>query len=325
MAGDSQNYDAAAAVTQLGYIGLGVSDLAAWKAFSTEVLGFQINGETASGDVYLRIDDYHHRFVLVPNGADDIVFYGWEVKDGRALDQLAAKLRANGLEVAEGTAKEAERRKVRRLVKFRDPDGIAGEIYFGALIDHRPFISPRVVHGFKANVLGCGHMVLRVRDPDAYVDFLTGALGARVSDYIVLGEDAERRGGTFLHVNPRHHSVAISTSPYTPGQRKLSHIMVELNDIDDLGIGFSLFLERGIPVGNLGRHTNDKMISFYGETPSGFSVEYGYGGLLVEDESKWEVQVHRSAHVWGHGGRPDTALRQGLKALNLKSELRPAD
>ena len=29
----------------------------------------------------------------------------------------------------------------------------------------------------------------------------------------------------------------------------------------------------------LGRHTNDQMISFYLTTPSGFHIEYGYGGL----------------------------------------------
>jgi 2,3-dihydroxybiphenyl 1,2-dioxygenase len=298
---------AAVAVTQLGYIGLGVSDLAAWQVFATEVLGFQDNGEVASGGVYLRIDDYHHRFILVPNGADDIAFYGWEVKDGAALDQMAARLQANGFEVTEGTTEEAEARRVRRLVKFRDPDGIAAEVYFGALVDHRPFVSSRVVHGFKANDLGWGHMVLGVTDPDEYVGFVTGVLGARVTDYIVSREEPQHVRGTFLHVNPRHHSVAIGRNRDARG-RKLNHIMVELNNIDDVGIAFSLFQQRGIPVGNLGRHTNDKMISFYGVTPSGYAIEYGYGGLLVQDESKWEVQVHRAASIWGHG-RPDRATK----------------
>lgn len=303
MADDAQKHGAAVAVTQLGYIGLGVSDLVAWKQFATEVLGFQDNGKAASGDVYLRIDDYHHRFILVPNGADDIAFYGWEVRDGSALDQMAARLLASGLEVTEGTTEEADARKVRRLVKFRDPDGIAAELYFGPLIDQRPFISPRVVHGFKANHLGLGHMVLAVQDPDVYVDFATQVLGARVSDYIVSSEEPQRVRGTFLHVNPRHHSVAIGKIRDAQ-RRKLNHVMVELNNIDDVGRAFSLFQQKGIPVGNLGRHTNDKMISFYGVTPSGYAIEYGYGGLMVQDESKWEVQVHRAASSWGHG-RPD--------------------
>jgi 2,3-dihydroxybiphenyl 1,2-dioxygenase len=299
----AQNHGAAVAAAQLGYIGLGVSDLATWKEFATQILGFQDNGQSASGDVYLRIDDYHHRFILIPNGADDIAFYGWEVKDGPVLDQMAARLRASGFEVTEGTAEETDARMVRRLVKFRDPDGIAAELYFGALVDHGPFISPRVVHGFKANSLGWGHMVLRVQDPDAYVGFLTEVLGARITDYISSREEPQLARGTFLHVNPRHHSVAIGKNPDAKG-RKLNHIMVELNNIDDVGIAFSLFQQRGIPVGNLGRHTNDKMISFYGVTPSGYAIEYGYGGLLIQDESMWEVQVHRAASIWGHG-RPD--------------------
>ena len=38
----------------------------------------------------------------------------------------------------------------------------------------------------------------------------------------------------------------------------------------------------------LGRHTNDLMTSFYVRTPSGFEIEYGTGGLVVDDDT-WEV------------------------------------
>jgi len=299
-----QRHDVALTVSQLGYIGIGVSDLATWKTFATEVLGLQVNGEAPSGEVLLRIDDYHHRIILVP-GADDVAFYGWEMKDGASLDQMVARLRANGFEVTEANAEEVEARKVRRLFKFYDPDGIPAEIYFGPLIDHRPFVSPRGVRGFKGNGLGWGHMVLAVENPEAYVAFLTGVLGARISDYIVDAAEPQRIKGTFLHVNPRHHSIAIGKKTSVQ-VRKLNHIMVECNDIDDVGMAFSLFLQRNIPVGNIGRHTNDKMISFYGVTPSGFAIEYGYGGVMVEDEATWEVQAHRASSVWGHG-RPDRA------------------
>ena len=33
---------------------------------------------------------------------------------------------------------------------------------------------------------------------------------------------------------------------------------------------------------SLGRHTNDEMISFYLRTPSGFDIEYGFGGKTVD-------------------------------------------
>ena len=49
----------------------------------------------------------------------------------------------------------------------------------------------------------------------------------------------------------------------------------------------------------LGRHSNDDMLSFYPMTPSGFDVEYGWGGLEVDDET-WHVLTHAKNSAWGH-------------------------
>ena len=49
----------------------------------------------------------------------------------------------------------------------------------------------------------------------------------------------------------------------------------------------------------LGRHTNDRMLSFYVRTPSGFSVEYRWGARTVNDRD-WQVQLHRTGSIWGH-------------------------
>jgi len=49
----------------------------------------------------------------------------------------------------------------------------------------------------------------------------------------------------------------------------------------------------------MGRHTNDRMLSFYVRTPSGFSVEYGWGARTVDDRD-WQVQLHRTGSIWGH-------------------------
>jgi 2,3-dihydroxybiphenyl 1,2-dioxygenase len=292
-------------VSQFGYLGIGVSDMGAWKEFSGSLLGLQENGASASGDVFLRLDEYHHRFVLVENGRDDIAFHGWEVKDAAALEQIAAKIRSYGITVTQGTAEEAAERMVVGLVKFTDPDGIPAEVYYGPLIDHRPFVSPRGVKGFKADALGFGHMVIAVEDADAYVRFFTDVMGARLSDYIVVSRGAMTLQLVFLHVNPRHHSLAVvqrmKNPDGMPSPRRLNHVMVEPHSIDDVGIALGLFQQKGIPTGALGRHSNDRMLSFYGETPSGFNVEYGCDGVLIEDEANWEVRQHRATSIWGHG------------------------
>lgn len=60
----------------------------------------------------------------------------------------------------------------------------------------------------------------------------------------------------------------------------------------------------------LGRHSNDEMLSFYALSPSGFDIEYGWGGLEVDDES-WHVLTHDCNSAWGHifqrPPRPSTA------------------
>jgi len=303
MADATSSHDLPVSVTQLGYIGIGVSDMVAWHDYAQAVLGFQVNGESGAGETFLRIDEYHHRFILAPGGNDDIAFHGWEVRDAEALEQMASKLRAYGIEVTDGTAEETERRKVRRLIRFIDPDGLQTEIYFGPLIDHRPFISPRGVKGFNAGTLGLGHVVLAVKEPQSYIRFLTEVMGAKLSDYIDIKAGDRTLTLTFLHVNERHHSIAVSGQVQPPGAaapKRINHVMVEARDIDDVGLTFSLVQQRSIMTGDLGRHTNDRMFSFYSQTPSGFMIEYGYGGLLIENESDWEVCMYDAPSIWGH-------------------------
>ena len=61
---------------------------------------------------------------------------------------------------------------------------------------------------------------------------------------------------------------------------------------------------------SLGRHTNDMMTSFYVRTPSGFEIEYGTGGVLV-DEENWEVENYDAMSFWGHRP-PEERLVPGI-------------
>ena len=52
-----------------------------------------------------------------------------------------------------------------------------------------------------------------------------------------------------------------------------------------------------------GKHTNDKMTSWYVSSPSGFGIEYGCGGILIDDET-WLPTRYDEAHYWGHQRQP---------------------
>jgi hypothetical protein len=50
----------------------------------------------------------------------------------------------------------------------------------------------------------------------------------------------------------------------------------------------------------IGRHPNDRMLSFYAMTPSGTNVEFGTDGLEIRDDSRWEVKTYDAISAWGH-------------------------
>jgi len=49
----------------------------------------------------------------------------------------------------------------------------------------------------------------------------------------------------------------------------------------------------------LGRHPNDRMLSFYAMTPSKFQFEFGWGARTV-DENSWEPTTYDHISEWGH-------------------------
>src|SRR5215831_15683683 len=119
-----------ASVTQLGYLGLSVSDVDQWEQFAAQVLGLQPNGRDPDGSLYLRMDEYHHRFIVEPSGKNDLACIGWEVATEADLNEIADRLRQDGVAVTPSTSAESEARRVAGLVKFLDPSGIPSEVFY---------------------------------------------------------------------------------------------------------------------------------------------------------------------------------------------------
>jgi 2,3-dihydroxybiphenyl 1,2-dioxygenase len=281
-----------------------VSDLDRWEHFATRILGLEVLTRDPGGSLFCRLDERHHRIAIHPDGGDDLLYAGWEVADATELLQVADRLRDAG--VPFGMAPEAllRERRVGGLLICSDPDGVATEIFWGPLVENRPFRSPRALSGFVTGDGGLGHIVLTVANADASMHFYRDILGMRVSDFI----EFERLPGTlvnmaFLHCNSRHHSLAFMQLPVP---RRLSHLMLEAREIDDVGRTYTLCESENIPIAmTLGRHTNDDMFSFYMASPSGFNIEFGWGGKSVDD-STWQVERYQAVSVWGHRRQPVT-------------------
>lgn len=290
-------------VTQLGYLGIDVSHREAWEQFANGVLGLESNGAGPDGALYLKMDENHHRITLHPGERDDVAYCGWEAASAASAQAIAKRLRAQGVRVTECAEAQARARGVAGLFTAQDPNGVTNEIYWGPSRERaHAFTSPRGIGGFLAGDLGFGHIVLAVDDYDASLRFYRDGLGLLISDYIELDTGAGAKTTVaFLHSGPRHHSLAIAQFP---AQRRLHHFMLQVQDIDDVGTTFDLCRDRGVPISSgLGRHTNDLMTSFYMASPSGFLVEYGHGGLEIDD-SDWQVQTYDAPSLWGHRAEP---------------------
>ena len=275
----------------LGYIGIRSGHLDDWGGFATRLLGMQALDTAASSRAF-RMDDQAQRLIVSRDKAEGLAFLGWEMADAAALDAFAARLSDQGVAVERGSRALAAERQVADLIVFHDPAGTRLEAFHGAIRADTPFEPGRPISGFRTGALGMGHAVLHVADATALLPFYRDILGFHVSDYGLKPYPLY-----FFHVNGRHHSFAMVGS----GRVGMHHFMVELGMLDDVGQGYDLAqLEEGRVAYTLGRHTNDHMTSFYANSPSGFFVEYGWGGRVI-DPATWQPhETFDGPSFWGH-------------------------
>jgi 2,3-dihydroxybiphenyl 1,2-dioxygenase len=283
-------------VIALGYVGTTAPDLGKFEEFATSVLGMQVGAGSGPERLRLRIDERAWRIGVEP-GAGGLAYCGWEVASGIELERLASRLSSLGIAVKEDAALARER-GVNGLVVSHDPDGNQLEFFHGAYVPRDPFCSPRgrrfVTGKNTPGDLGLGHIGMMFGDQSAAREFYMDVLGFRLSDTIF--------GTPFVHVNPRHHSLVIGPAGHgrPPG---LHHVMVEVEDLDMVGYALDAVQERGADTITLtlGKHTNDRMTSFYVTSPGGFNIEYGCGGVHIDD-SVWTSASYNATSFWGHKG-----------------------
>lgn len=186
------------------------------------------------------------------------------------------------------------------LLHVTDPSGNRHELSWGHRSDCQPFVSPQGVPGFITGDMGLGHTVLPATNFDATLAFAKDVLGFELSDIFNFRPDpsAPPIRIHFLHCkNSRHHSLALAEYPVPSG---CVHVMVEVESMTEVGRAHDRHLAHNVPLSaTLGQHLNDRMTSFYMKTPSGFDLEYGYGGLLVDWQDHSAFEFTRVS-LWGH-------------------------
>jgi 3,4-dihydroxy-9,10-secoandrosta-1,3,5(10)-triene-9,17-dione 4,5-dioxygenase len=287
----------------LGYLRIEATDVGAWREYALKVLGMVEGKGPTDGALYLRMDDFPARLVIVPGDHDRLLVSGWEAANAEELQDIRHRLEVQGVPYKEGTAAQLADRRVFEMIEFADPSGNTLEVFHGVALEHRRVVSP-YGHRFVTGEQGLGHVVLSTRDDDEALHFYRDVLGFKLRDSMrmppqLVGRPADGPPAwlRFFGVNPRHHSLAFLPMPTPSG---IVHLMVEVENSDDVGLCLDRALRRKVPMSaSLGRHVNDKMLSFYMKTPGGFDVEFGCEGLEVDD-ADWVARESTAVSLWGH-------------------------
>lgn len=284
----------------LGYIMISTKDIDRWRRFAFGVLGFAEGKGPDDSALYLRMDERAARLIVLPGETDRVLTIGWEVRDHPALQRVKATLDGAGVAFKQLSVDEAEERRVEEVITFEDPAGTTLEVFHGAVLDHSPVVTPfgaRFVTGDQ----GMGHVVLPAMDPGGAFDFYTEVLGfrSRGAFRVPLPKEFGPVRVRFLGINERHHSMAIVPAAHLRDPR-LVHIMVEVDTLDAVGQALDRVNAEGFQLSStLGRHTNDKMISFYVRAPGDWDIEFGTDGMRV-DETYYTAEEITADSYWGH-------------------------
>ena len=283
-----------ARVSDIRYVGYGVTNLEAERKFYADTWGLRDVGEK-DGMVHFAAPGDDELYVVRLRAADrkqiDIIALA---ADTRAeVDTLHEKVTASGCRVV-FAPRDLDTLGGGYGFRFFSPDGLPFEISSDvARGEARPLAR---WEGIPQKI---SHIVLHSPKHKEAVQFFIDVLGFRLSDW--LGDFM-----AFLRCNTWHHRIA-----FLPGPPCLNHVAYDVASVDDMMRGIARLKQNDIAIQwGPGRHTAGNNTFSYFVSPGGFIVEYTSELEQVDDDT-WVAQVHAPTPTtmdqWGIGvGGPQT-------------------
>jgi len=281
-------------VTEIRYVGYGVTDLAAETAFYEQIWGLdRVPSDDDMAWFKTQGHDEHHvvRLRAAEENRIDVIAFATETRAD--VDALAARVEAAGGRIVH-PPRDLATPGGGYGFRFFSPDGLQFEISSDVARGTR-----RDLQRWDGVPLKISHIVLHSPDHQALVTWFCDVLGFRVSDW--LGDFM-----CFLRCNSAHHRIAI-----LPGPACLNHVAYDMLGFDDVMRGIHRLKQNGVDIGwGPGRHTAGNNTFSYFVTPNGFVAEYT-SDLEDVDFDAHEAKVHVPAPMvmdqWGIGsGGPQT-------------------
>jgi 2,3-dihydroxybiphenyl 1,2-dioxygenase len=309
----------------LGYAFVESPRIADWKRLAADGIGMAVAADSPNL-IAFRTDAHARRLIVSKSEREDISL-GWQVDGPAALQAILGRLAAHRISVKEIAGEEAAIRGTERLWRFIGPKRQCFELFTEPVLDSPPTLRNK---GFVTGERGLGHVAITSRNPEAMIAFWREIFDAKISDYIEDRISGVNLRIAFLRVNSRHHSIAIAGTKglaMDPFVTKIQHIEMQVASLDDVSDAYTRCRELGFKIAmSVGQHTNDRDISFYVVTPSGFYFELGWS--TSEDKSEhWPEVVHDGISIWGHKPLDHTLgdqlaqIRNGVTSLFRKEYL----
>jgi catechol 2,3-dioxygenase-like lactoylglutathione lyase family enzyme len=281
-------------VTGIRYVGYGIADFDAERAFYHDIWGLVSVAESENMAWFATEGHGEHHVVRLRRAetkrVDVIALAANTVADVDALREKVLAVGCKGVtEAATITAPGGG-----YGFRFFSPDGLTFEI--SSDVAAGPSRDLMRWEGIPEKI---SHIVLHSPDHPAAVKFFCDVLGFKVSDW--LGDFM-----CFLRCDAAHHRLA-----FLPGPACLNHVAYDMPSVDDMMRGIHRLKLKQIDIRwGPGRHTAGNNTFSYFTTPSEFAVEYT-SELEDVDDATWVAQVMVPAPLvmdqWGIGvGGPQT-------------------
>ncbi len=281
-------------VNDIRYVGYGVTDLEAEKAYYLDLWGLElVEGDDTT--VWLKTPghDEHHVVRLRKAEANRIDIVALATEDRASVDDLHGKVAASGARIVHAP-RDLTSPGGGYGFRFFTPDGLQFEI--SSDVARGP---ARELERWEALPERISHIVLHSPDHHGLVKWFCDVLGFKISDW--LGDFM-----CFMRCNTAHHRLAI-----LPGPPCLDHVAYDMLSVDDMMRGAHRLKVKGTNISwGPGRHTAGNNTFSYFVTPGGFVTEYTSELEEVDFENR-EPKVYPPAPLvmdqWGIGvGGPQT-------------------
>ncbi|MFE7746607.1 VOC family protein [Nocardia sp. NPDC057455] len=323
--GPDTDLDSVFGAVHLGYLVAHSRRLTEWRRFGELAIGMHTDA-LDEDTLRFRLDDHACRFLIRRGHAEDVTALGWQIDDHETFERILARVADRGVPIEEGTAEDTALRGVQRLWRFPGPKGIATEIFTTPMTTSEPL--RMLGSGWVTGEAGMGHVAIVSREPESMHGYYRTLFDSRLSDFIDENISGLKMKIRFLRVNERHHSIAIANVrgvKLDPLRTRVQHVNIQSATLDDMLAAYGRVTELGFRMAwSVGQHTNDRELSFYCVTPSGFELEVGWNPIVVtpEREAAWEATTYQGISIWGHHTVSETVLDKLARVRAAAGRLR---